>query len=54
MHVFPRIIQNKVDYTSQPIPEYWGLSEIHKIDRDLRNIETVAVPILCNAYVQLN
>ena len=32
MHVFPRIIQNKVDYTSQPIPEYWGLSEIHKID----------------------
>ena len=29
-------------------------SEIRKMDGDHQNIKIVAVPILCNAYVQLN
>ena len=28
-------------------------SEIHKTDGDRQNIKVVAIPILCNAYVQL-
>ena len=57
VHTAQLIYSMRQDFCSDPfywMISYWLDQEIRKIDRDHQNIEIVAVPILCNAYVQLN
>ena len=56
VHTSQLVYSNHQDLCSDPLPDEVILagSEICKTDGDHQNIKIVAVPILCNTYVQLN